>query len=379
MENSTMNQKDDRASAFCSAQPGEVRAILKTQLQQLWADPANARRVAPLMLWGPPGVGKSSVVRELCSELGVELLDIRLAQMDPVDIRGLPAPREDRTDWLLSGLWPREPTSRGVVLFDELTAVDRSVQVAVYELILDRTLGTLYELPPGWLVVAAGNRASDGAVATMMSSALANRFCHLEVSPDLEDWLTWARSADIHPQVMAFLRFRPGRFHDMSGDRERGWPSARSWERASDVLHQKGLSERSRELMLSGLVGPGIGVELMGFLEWAGKLPDARKMLDGLEPFRFPDRIDQRYAVCAALAHHLWHGPDEALQRRIRSFIEIGKRMPSDFAAMTMIDALSCKEVDEEKSMKLIESSEYEEWTRIHGDVFDDRRRRSAA
>lgn len=153
----------------------------------LWKRPERAADVAPVMLWGPPGTGKSSLVAGICRELDIELIDIRLAQRDPVDLRGLPVPTKHSVDWLVSSDWPRKPDSRGIILFDELTAVDRSLQVAVYEIILDRRLGNLYHVPPGWLMVAAGNRGGDQAVTTTMSSALANRFCHIEMEPDLDD------------------------------------------------------------------------------------------------------------------------------------------------------------------------------------------------
>ncbi|HBF91048.1 MAG TPA: hypothetical protein DDX09_07755, partial [Hyphomonas atlantica] len=119
-------------------------------------------------------------------------IDIRLSQREPVDLRGLPVPDGDSVNWLISGEWPGDPESRGIILFDEITAADRSLQVAAYELILDRRLGNLYSLPDGWLVVAAGNRAEDRAVAQTFSSALANRFCHLDVEADLDSWCQWA-------------------------------------------------------------------------------------------------------------------------------------------------------------------------------------------
>ena len=136
------------------ATPDQASTLLGHQLTLMQQDPSLAELLPPVMLWGPPGVGKSSIVRELAAREGIGFIDIRLSQREPVDLRGLPVPDRERgvVDWLLAGEWPRDPDSRGILLFDELTAADRSLQVAAYELILDRRLGDLYRLPPGWLV-----------------------------------------------------------------------------------------------------------------------------------------------------------------------------------------------------------------------------------
>ncbi|TVQ32599.1 MAG: hypothetical protein EA370_12325 [Wenzhouxiangella sp.] len=352
------------------ARPVQVSTIIEHQLDMLWEDPDKAHETSPIMLWGAPGVGKSSLIAELCRKRGIELIDIRLAQRDPVDIRGLPAPREDRVEWLLSSDWPREPDSRGIILFDEITAVDRSLQVAVYELILDRRLGSLYSVPPGWLIVAAGNRGSDRAVATTMSSALANRFCHIEVAPVLEDWVAWAATSDIHPDVIGFLRFRPECFHDMRGNLERGWPSARSWERVSRLVTRARLGDAELEVMVSGLVGVGAGREFMAFREWANQLPDVESLLHSPGDFTLPERAEQRYALCAAMVHHLWRGDEATLDERIDGFLQIGLRLPADFAAMAMTDALGNSNHGIRPVHKLIGHGLMTRWRQQHGNAF---------
>ena len=188
----------------------ELDALMGHHLKTLWAHPEDARIIPPLMVWGPPGIGKSDLVRQRCQREGITFLDVRLAQREPVDLRGLPVPREDAVHWLLPAEWPRDPDSRGIILFDELTSADRTLQVAAYEFILDRRLGDLYTVPPGWYIMAAGNRIEDRAVATTMSSALANRFCHVEVRAELEPWVRWAMDAGVHPSGGGLSAFPPG-------------------------------------------------------------------------------------------------------------------------------------------------------------------------
>lgn len=367
-----MNQETEvLQSAEMSASPEQVRAILHHQLEMLWQQPERAVEVAPVMMWGAPGVGKSSIVADLCGELDIELIDIRLAQRDPVDIRGLPVPGDDGVDWMLSSDWPRDPDSRGIILFDELTAVDRSLQVAVYELILDRRLGSLYEVPPGWLMVAAGNRGGDRAVATTMSSALANRFCHLDVAPELTDWLGWAQRSGIHPDVIGFLRFCPECFHDMRGDLERGWPSARSWERVSRLVERNRLDDDALGLMIGGLVGTGVGRQFMAFREVAAQLPDVERLLFQPGEFELPKKADQRYALCAALVYHLWRGPLNTLDERVEGFLKIGLQLPSDFAAMAMTDAIGNRSHRGRRIDRLIGHPLMQDWRDRHGRAFE--------
>ena len=102
----------------------DAQEILRHHLGVLWKDPALASKLPPMMLWGPPGIGKSTIIRELTEELGIGFIDVRLAQREPVDIRGLPVPRDDRqgVDWIVSSEWPREGQKdfnpKGIILFD---------------------------------------------------------------------------------------------------------------------------------------------------------------------------------------------------------------------------------------------------------------------
>ncbi|MDN6180553.1 MAG: hypothetical protein L0I84_06050 [Halomonas subglaciescola] len=363
------------------ATPDNAMTLLTHQVRQLHAHPEQAAELPPVMLWGAPGVGKSSIVREVTEREGIDFIDIRLAQREPVDLRGLPVPDRERgvVDWLLAGEWPRDPDSRGIILFDELTAADRSLQVAAYELILDRRLGDLYRLPPGWLVVGAGNRQADRAVAQSFSSALANRFCHLNLAPDLNGWTSWARGQGLHSDVIAFLRFRPECFFDMEGSLEQGWPSPRSWTRVAQSLSRgDALPAEVQALTVCGLVGEGPGTEFLAFREWALKLPDIPAMLDGQAPISIPERADQRYAFCAGLAHTLWKGQDDSaataapMQRRLARFFAISRELTADFATLCLLDALQGPDDDatQRRTLALLSHADFAAWSEQHGAVF---------
>ena len=350
-----------------------LERILSLQLDALEKNPSLAKMLPPLMVWGAPGVGKSSIIRKAADDRGIGFIDVRLAQREPVDIRGLPVPGPDGVKWLVSSDWPRDPKSRGIILFDELTAADRSLQVAAYEFILDRRLGELYRVPDGWYICAAGNRTEDRAVAATMSSALANRFLHVELGGDAESWIAWAQKNDIRPCVTAFVRFRPELLFRQEGENlERGWPSPRSWERVSRMLDvTEGEDEELQRSVVHGIVGDRAGVEFMEFRKLSERFDDVRKlMLDPSAEISVPQRADLKYALCSAVAYHVWRGEgSEESRRLLDGFYRICTALPSDFASMLMTDAMSGSKAlsREEACERLFASPGYAPWAKKHG------------
>jgi MoxR-like ATPase len=156
----------------------------------------------PGFIWGPPGGGKSAIMRQAVKELNKTWKDRRVVLMDPVDFLGVPSVMSGRTKWntpdFLLDLGPRD-----VLFLDELNAAPPQTQAACYQLILDRALGD-FILPDGCAVMAAGNRDTDRAVTHRMGSALSSRFVHLELDSNLEDWVTWALSAGINTEIISF-------------------------------------------------------------------------------------------------------------------------------------------------------------------------------
>lgn len=363
---------------------GELDRLVRHQLEQIFAHPEQAAELPPLMIWGAPGIGKSTIIRTVAQELGIGFIDVRLAQREPVDIRGLPVPDQDSVKWLVSADWPRDPQSRGIILFDELTAADRSLQVAAYEFILDRRLGGLYQVPDGWYICAAGNRVEDAAVAMTMSSALANRFLHVELREDAELWARWGLLHDIHPAVIGFIRCRPDLlFRQEHENLERGWPTPRSWERVSRMLQSFGSSD---DVLLNkivyGLVGNQAGAEFVAFRAIAAEFDNVYELMtDPAKKITIPEKADRRYAFAAAVVYHLWRGADaEAEQRLLAGFYRIAAKMPGDFATMMMMDAMAGngKNVSEECADKLFNHPGYPAWAELHGKAMRARMNRKA-
>ena len=256
----------------------------------------------PVMLWGAPGVGKSQMVAQVAQINKVEVIDIRLSQMEPSDLRGIPFRDHDTVEWAIPSMLPdvKRHGKNGILFLDEITSAAPSVSAAAYQLILDRRLGQ-YRVPKGWAIFAAGNRQGDRGVTYTMPAPLANRFSHFEVDINLDDWVAWAYDNQIDERIIAFLRFRPDLLFDFDpAHNPVAFPSPRSWEFAHRALSK--FSDRPDLLTgaLQACVGPAAGVELNAFIANLDQMPDLEAIIRG-EDVAAPQEIDLQYAVASAL------------------------------------------------------------------------------
>ena len=287
----------------------------------------RARR--PAFIWGPPGVGKSQVVAQAAARRSLELRDLRTADRDPVDMRGLPTIDGDATRWTLPDFFPT--SGAGILFLDEFPQAAPAVQNTLSQLILDRRLDGRM-LPPEWYVVAAGNREADRAATYRMPTHLKNRFLHLDFDVDLDDWTTWALGAGIMPELVAFLRFRPALLHSFDpAKNERAFPTPRAWEITSDLLKQAPGPALEFDL-IRGTVGEGAAAELAGFLRVMRDLPSVDFIL--MNPATAPVPADPAalYALAGALAH-------KSSDANFGRVLEYAGRLPVEFQVLTVRDA----------------------------------------
>ena len=328
----------------------------------------------PVMLRGAPGIGKSDIVKSVAQESSIELRDIRLAQMDPVDLRGVPTVKDGQTKWATPSCFPTDPESTGIIFLDELSAADPSIQVAAYQLLLDRRIGE-YIVPSKWMIVAAGNRAEDNAVSLPMSSALANRMLHLELHAEPEEWTRWASGHCLDPALIGFIRFRPEMLFARGDNCERGWPSPRSWASVSKVL-EIGLDEDELAPCIAGLVGDGAAAQFLAYRKQFRALGDVRAMmLDPGKPLKLNDKKpDVCYALASALAYWVGRGssPEETSQL-LDGFFRLSMALPATFAVVAMIDALG-SDKNGALAERMTAHPDFAAWQKRFGNEFDKRR-----
>jgi len=266
----------------------------------------------PLFIWGPPGIGKSEVVADVTKELGGHMIDLRMAQMEPTDIRGIPYFNKDlnKMDWAAPVDLPDEELASKypiVVLFlDEMNSASPAVQAAGYQLILNRRVGK-YVLPDNVVIVAAGNRDSDKGVTYRMPMPLANRFLHLEMRADFTSWQTWAVNKGIHKDVVGYLSFAKQDLNDFdSKSSSRAFPTPRSWCFVSDLLNDDDDTDADTILnLISGAVGDGLAIKFAAHRRFSGKMPNPIDILSGKVKDLAVKEISAMYALTIAMCYEL--------------------------------------------------------------------------
>ncbi len=328
-----------------------------------------------VMLWGPPGVGKSQAVRQIANEIKsntgktVNVTDVRLLLFNPIDLRGIPTANADKTlaVWLRPQIFQMDSSDDvvNILFLDEISAAPQSVQAAAYQITLDRVVGE-HKLPENCIVIAAGNRTTDKSVAFKMPKALANRLMHIEVEGSFESWKQWAIRSGINEKVIGFLSFRQNYLmqFDSSSD-DLAFATPRSWEMVSNILN--GISNDIDDMypLIAGIIGSGIAVEFCSWAKLCDNLPSVEDIFDGKMP-SLPSASDALYALTSSMtAYAREHKNDMA---RIANSIRYAQRMPPDFSAVLMKDYMS---IDKDYKQKLMTIPEFCRWLQTKGSVLN--------
>ena len=260
-----------------------------------------------LMLWGPPGGGKTEGVSQVTFDYNAVLSPHHLGQYDTVDMRGYPKDEGNQMVWLPAKTLPfvgndAFPDDRLIVLFlDEVNAARPAVAAVAYQLIQERRIGE-HILKPNVRIVAAGNREGDKGVVNSMPLPLANRMTHIEVAMDHESWINYHLDSGGDPIFAAFFMYRPGLICTFDPSRPaKAFGTYRSWSKASR-FYTSPMPHALKVAAITGTVGDGEAAEFFGFVDIVDKMPDLDDIIKRPTKAALPDGVGMSYAVSVSLS-----------------------------------------------------------------------------
>lgn len=324
-----------------------------------------------IMLWGPPGAGKSDAVRELGNVIGentgkrVVVTDVRLLLSNPIDLRGIPVANAEKTlsVWLKPKIFDMDPCDDviNILFLDELSACSASMQAAAYQITLDRVIGE-HRLPENCIVIAAGNRMTDKSLAFKMPKALANRLCHIEINPNFDSWLIWAKKNNIHYKIVDFLVSRRDFFMDFDPQKDDfAFPTPRTWELASKALTAYDGDVEEAYMMIAGCVGISTAIEFLSWCKVYKEIPSLDAIFLGKNP-PVPKKPNVVYALVSSMIAYARECKDDL--EKIANAISYSEQFAPDFS-VTFVRELLYFETGYSK--KLITLPAYRKWMERKG------------
>lgn len=311
---------------------------------------SDADYIVPCLV-GSPGLGKTTSVIDETKRRKIGIRILSLAQYDAGELAGWNVPAPDgesmirmRPDWM-------PDSGKGAIFVDEISQAPVACQNIAAQLVNERRVGP-HHLPPGWVVIAATNKASDRAGTNNMPSHLKDRLMFLEIEADLEDSVAYMVANGVDPRVTAFLRFRPEYLHKFDRDAD-ACPSPRSWQKASAILSWD-MEQMSEAEALSGQIGRAATADFTGFCRLYDTVPDMDELFADPMAAKVSEDPAVTYAVCAAISYRM-------TTDNMGQGIKYLRRLPQrEFAAFSIKDAIN-------RDPKLKKVQAFRDWVMADG------------
>jgi hypothetical protein len=318
--------------------------ITAAQAPELLMDVIRAGLVP--MIASSPGLGKSSIARQLAEEQNLKLIDVRLSQCDPVDLSGFPSINKETGKGyyvpmdmfpILGDTLPLKDDGTNyngwLILLDEINSASTAVQAAAYKLLLDKEVG-MHKLHPNVAMIAAGNLSTDKAIVNRLGTATQSRIIHFEMAANTEAWLAWANKNKIDFRITSFINFKPELLHKFDpSHNDKTFACPRTWEFLSKMIIGWNKIDRSKTALIAGTVSEGVGREFMGFCQIFQKLPTIQRILANPTGFTIDNEPSIRYAISGLLSNHLSDANGDVLMKAIN-------RLPIEFQVICLQGAI---------------------------------------
>ena len=293
---------------------------------------------------GGVGIGKSSIVREMVDVLADGLsvvrdvinpskkqfgfIDLRLSLLESIDLGGIPIPEQVGDHWIQRRAFLGNlPTGGvGLLFLDEFQQAHPSVQTICSQLVYERRIGE-YQLPRGWCIVCASNRASDRAGAHRMTSNNRSRVWEMTVKSSADDFLQYGSANGFHPDVLAYISYRQDALNQFDPKIDAPQTTPRGWEFISDVLNTDPPKELYN-LLFAGFIGAEQAIEFSTFLSLKDDVPDLKAILTG-KKVDVPDKAGLCYATICAILSVMKDAKDSVIHDWFSNALAYIERMPT--------------------------------------------------
>jgi hypothetical protein len=294
----------------------------------------------PVMLHSSPGIGKSSILKQIAEDFKLEFIDVRLTTVDPLVLSGYPTDNGDVATFKPFDLFPTTNTpipagKKGfLICFEELPDSPKLIQSSAYRILLDREVGN-HKLHKDCFMVAAGNLASDGAAAKTMSTALQSRMAHLEIGINAKDWLKYATDKGVNQMITSFINWKSALLYNFDPKHtDKTFACPRTWCFLSDVLTtpDKVASQRA---LINGIIGMSAANDFIAFTTYYNQIPSNEEIIANPKGTAVPTG-GIAYALTGALGGYL-------TEKNIGKAMQYIERMPMELQAVTLRTALAQK------------------------------------
>ncbi|MBR0405832.1 MAG: AAA family ATPase [Eggerthellaceae bacterium] len=303
---------------------GAVRAYLSKDERGLPRVPKRMQR--PLIMFGPPGVGKTAIVSQVAREMDINFVSYSITHHTRQSALGLPFISQEEfdgreysvSDYTMSEIIAAVHRARkesgvdeGILFLDEVNCVSETLAPAMLQFLQFKTFG-MHKLPDGWVIVCAGNPPEYNRSAREFDPAMLDRMRRIDVEPDVTVWQEYATANGVHPAVTTYLEAKPGAFYRVrAGASGPVLVTARGWEDLSRVIQAfeaEGL-EPDAALVRQYLQDDQVANEVFAYYELFRKYQDdyqVTRILDGTAASDIASRaaeaqFDERVALVGLL------------------------------------------------------------------------------